>query len=54
MFRPEFLNRLRCKYIVFRALNETEINTLVDVMLRRDVAKRLKDFNTAKSSSMKP
>lgn len=43
MFRPEFLNRLD-EIIVFRALNETEIEAIVDVMLR-DVAKRLKDFN---------
>ena len=43
MFRPEFLNRLD-EIIVFRALNETEIESIVEVMLK-DVSKRLKDFN---------
>lgn len=43
MFRPEFLNRLD-EIIVFRALNETEIEAIVEVMLK-DVSKRLKEFN---------
>jgi len=43
MFRPEFLNRVD-DIIVFRALDETEIESIVEVMLR-DVSKRLKEFN---------
>jgi len=43
MFRPEFLNRLD-EIIVFRALDEAEIEAIVEVMLK-DVSKRLKEFN---------
>jgi len=43
MFRPEFLNRLD-EIIVFRALDEAEIESIVEVMLK-DVSKRLKEFN---------
>ncbi|MCE5196245.1 MAG: ATP-dependent Clp protease ATP-binding subunit [Negativicutes bacterium] len=43
VFRPEFLNRVD-DTIVFRQLSETEIEAIVDVMLK-DVAKRLQEFN---------
>ncbi|HZW49957.1 MAG TPA: ATP-dependent Clp protease ATP-binding subunit [Bacillota bacterium] len=43
VFRPEFLNRVD-DTIVFQLLSETEIEAIVDVMLK-DVAKRLQVFD---------
>ena len=43
VFRPEFLNRVD-DTIVFQQLSETEIEAIVDVMLK-DVAKRLQVFD---------